>query len=311
MGALDIIGSPINLFSNITTGFYDFFHEPAKGIVKSPSDFGMGIAKGTSSLAKNIVFGIFNTTTKITGSIGSGLSNLTMDDDYLRERQARQMRDRPQHIGEGVLLGARDFGMGFFKGFTGLVEEPMKGVDKEGAVGFFKGLGRGVIGTVVKPTVGVIDLATQTTKGLRNTASMFDVKVSRKRPPRYFGPEKMLTVYSREKSAGVQLLYELAGGAYRDETYIYHLRMSHPKLGKIILIVTDKHIFLRKGEGDYGKVWDEKLSDIRPKHVETNGNGVVLRTLDGRAVQIPCSREEAEQVYWGVMGAMESVHAVF
>jgi len=91
MGALDIIGSPINLFSNITTGFYDFFHEPAKGIVKSPSDFGMGIAKGTSSLAKNIVFGIFNTTTKITGSIGSGLSNLTMDDDYLRERQARQV----------------------------------------------------------------------------------------------------------------------------------------------------------------------------------------------------------------------------
>lgn len=56
------------------------------------------------------------------------------------------------------------------------------------------------------------------------------------------------------------MLYELSGGSYRDETYIYHLRMSHPKLGKIILIVTDKHIFLRKGEGEYGKIWDEKLS---------------------------------------------------
>lgn len=76
-------------------------------------------------------------------------------------------------------------------------EEPMKGVEKEGAAGFFKGLGKGVIGTVVKPTVGVIDLATQTTKGLRNTASMFDVKVTRRRPPRYFGPEKILTTYSR------------------------------------------------------------------------------------------------------------------
>jgi len=308
MGALDIIGSPINLFSNISTGFYDFFHEPAKGIVKSPSDFGLGIAKGTSSLAKNIVFGVFNTTTKITGSIGSGLSNLSMDEQYLRERQARQMRERPQHIGEGVMLGARDFGMGFFKGITGLVEEPMKGVEQEGSVaGFFKGLGRGVIGTVVKPTVGVIDLATQTTKGLRNTASMFDSKVHRKRPPRYFGPEKVLTVYSREKSAGVQLLYELSGGAYRDEEYIYHLRMSHVRLGKIVLLITNKHIFLRKGEGDYAKIWEENLSDIRKKHVETNAQGVVLRTHDGRAVQIPCSREDSEQVYWGVMGAMDSV----
>lgn len=92
-----------------------------KGIIKSPSDFGIGIAKGTSSLAKNIVFGIFNTTTKITGSIGSGISTLSMDEEYLRERQARQMRERPQHIGEGVMLGARDFGMGFLKGITGIV----------------------------------------------------------------------------------------------------------------------------------------------------------------------------------------------
>eukprot|EP01117_Protostelium_nocturnum_P009173 TRINITY_DN3284_c0_g1_i3.p1 TRINITY_DN3284_c0_g1~~TRINITY_DN3284_c0_g1_i3.p1 ORF type:complete len:3093 (+),score=888.87 TRINITY_DN3284_c0_g1_i3:80-9358(+) len=304
MGALDVFGSPINLFNNIGTGFYDFFHEPAKGIIKSPSDFGMGIAKGTSSLAKNVVFGIFNTTTKITGSIGTGLSALSMDNDYMRERQARSMRDRPQHIGEGVMLGARDFGLGFIKGLTGIVEEPMKGVEKEGVGGFFKGLGRGLVGTVVKPTVGVIDLATQTTKGLRNTASMFDAKITRNRPPRYFGPEKMLEVYSREKAVGVSILFEISGGNLRDEIYTFHIRINHPKWGKIILLVTNKRVLLRKNE-DLSKIWEERLSDVR-NHLETSSTGVTLRTLDGRSVTVPCvTREEAEQVYWALISALE------
>lgn len=43
--------------------------------------------------------------------------------------------------------------------------------------------------------MGVIDLATQTTKGIRNTATLFDNKVTtRKRLPRYFGPEGVLEV---------------------------------------------------------------------------------------------------------------------
>lgn len=58
LGSFDVIGNPISLVDNLGTGFtkncccysyffsfFDFFHEPAQGIVKSPHDFGKGLAK--------------------------------------------------------------------------------------------------------------------------------------------------------------------------------------------------------------------------------------------------------------------------
>ena len=50
--------------------------EPAKGIVQSPKAFGKGIGKGTFSLVKNTVYGVFNTTSNITGSISKGIGAL-------------------------------------------------------------------------------------------------------------------------------------------------------------------------------------------------------------------------------------------
>jgi hypothetical protein len=44
------------------------------------------------------------------------------------------------------LYGAKDFGMGLFDGITGVVVQPVKGAQKEGALGFFKGLGKGIVG---------------------------------------------------------------------------------------------------------------------------------------------------------------------
>ena len=46
-----------------------------------------------------------------------------------------------------------------------------------------------------RPVMGVIDLATQTTKGIRNTATLFDNKISnRKRPPRFLLPNMPIQV---------------------------------------------------------------------------------------------------------------------
>ena len=136
-----------------------------------------------------------------------GVSNLSLDAEYMKERQERNVREKPKHVGEGVLFGVRDLGLGVFKGVTGLVTEPVKGASQDGVEGFFKGVGRGVLGyrfcfintyissVGVKPVVGVIDLATQTTKGIKNTATLWDSKkVQRKRPPRYFGEDKVLEV---------------------------------------------------------------------------------------------------------------------
>lgn len=76
----------------------------------------------------------------------------TFDEDYKKTRQ-KQKQKQARHVGEGVAMGAKEFGEGLFKGITGIVVQPVKGVQKEGALGFFKGVGRGVTGLVAKPVV--------------------------------------------------------------------------------------------------------------------------------------------------------------
>ena len=46
-------------------------------------------------------------------------------------------------------------------GISGLVLQPIKGAQKDGAAGFFKGVGKGLLGVVAKPVGGVLDAATE------------------------------------------------------------------------------------------------------------------------------------------------------
>ena len=43
----------------------------------------------------------------------------------------------------------------------------MEGVKKEGAAGFFKGLGKGMVGVVARPVGGVVDFASSTLEGIK------------------------------------------------------------------------------------------------------------------------------------------------
>jgi len=67
------------------------------------------------------------------------------------------------------VYGFRDFGIGINKGITGIVTQPIEGARKEGAVGALKGIGKGLIGAVLKPAIGTVDLVTQMAEGIKNT----------------------------------------------------------------------------------------------------------------------------------------------
>lgn len=77
-GSLNIIGNPVGLFRNISTGVTDLITKPAEGFVKGPLEGGLGIMKGATSLIKNTMKGAFNSVNKITGSLSSGISSLCM-----------------------------------------------------------------------------------------------------------------------------------------------------------------------------------------------------------------------------------------
>lgn len=43
----------------------------------------------------------------------------------------------------------------------------LAGAQKEGAAGFFKGVGKGLVGAVARPTGGIIDMASSTFQGIK------------------------------------------------------------------------------------------------------------------------------------------------
>ena len=48
---------------------------------------------------------------------------------------------------------------GVFDGVTGVFTKPIDGAREDGVEGFFKGVGKGVVGLVTRPASGVIDFA--------------------------------------------------------------------------------------------------------------------------------------------------------
>ena len=76
----------------------------------------------------------------------------------------------------------------------------MKGARDEGASGFFKGVGKGLLGVVAKPTSGAVAFASQSLTGIGNTVEFFsDNKMHpvRSRPQRFIAPTG-LTPYDRK-----------------------------------------------------------------------------------------------------------------
>jgi len=100
-GSLNIIGNPMGLLRNISTGFQDLTTKPAKGFVQGPAEFGKGIVQGTGSLVAHSVGGAFNSLSKITGTVSTGLANLAFDDEFEEHRQKEKMK-KPKNIIQGL-----------------------------------------------------------------------------------------------------------------------------------------------------------------------------------------------------------------
>ena len=76
--SVDIIGNPMGLLNNIGTGVTDLVEKPIEGFVQGPLEGGVGIVKGAGSLVKNIVAGTMNSFNKVTGSVATGISFLSL-----------------------------------------------------------------------------------------------------------------------------------------------------------------------------------------------------------------------------------------
>ncbi|KAI0724570.1 vacuolar protein sorting-associated protein 13 [Cerioporus squamosus] len=242
LGSANFIGNPVGLFTNVSSGVADFFYEPFNGVVMHGNkDIGISIAKGAASFVKKTVFGFSDSFTKITSSVGKGLSATTLDSEFQLKRRMNQRRNRPRHAIYGVAAGAEAFATSVVSGVEGVVMKPIEGAESEGAKGFFKGVGKGLIGAVTKPVIGVFDLAANVGEGIRNTTTVFDNPArDRVRLPRLIPADGVLVPYSEREALGQYWMKDLDNGAFRDETYVAHLNL--PGGDNVVLLTTTKII---------------------------------------------------------------------
>jgi vacuolar protein sorting-associated protein 13A/C len=128
--------------------------------VYGPKEFAKGLGRGGKGFVKSVMHGLSSSAAGMTSSLGNNLSLLTFDKDFQAKREQRlreQTADLDKGVGHGLRTAGQNMAGGFAAGFKGLVTAPIKGAQKEGIGGFFKGVGQGLAGAVVKPIMGVAE----------------------------------------------------------------------------------------------------------------------------------------------------------
>jgi len=119
------------------------------------------------------------------------------------------------------------------------VMKPIEGAESEGALGFFKGVGKGLVGVVTKPVIGVFDLASNVSEGIRNTTTVFDNPArDRVRVPRHVPVDGVLRPYSVREAMGQYWMKDLDNGAFRREAYVAHI--NTPGGDNVVLLTASR-----------------------------------------------------------------------
>ena len=120
---------------------------------------GVHTSKGLGRFAKALV----QSPMEVSLSVGKGFHNLPKHwgDDTVRPQA--QISD----FMSAAKTAGKQFGLGWYDGVTGLVTQPWKGAQKEGAGGFFKGVGKGMGGFFTKPCAAAFGMPGVMMKGVQ------------------------------------------------------------------------------------------------------------------------------------------------
>ncbi|CAF1602704.1 unnamed protein product [Rotaria magnacalcarata] len=209
LGSVDFLGNPLGLFNDVTDGF------------ASLVDHG-----SVSGLVKSVAHGVADSTSKFTGTLSYGLGKLASDEEHDDMREAIANSYRGSSIGH-VIGGTVGLAAGFIGGLTSIITQPYKSVVEDGVGGLMKGVAKGIVGTVSKPMVGILDfangLAMAVKEGARSSNTITKSRIRTTRcPTNIYG---LLQPYSAFDANGQCLLYQMNKGDLT-ERYITRITVS-------------------------------------------------------------------------------------
>lgn len=165
LGNVDFLGGPLGLVSDVSEGVSGLINERSVG-----------------ALVMNVTHGLSNSAAKVTDALGDGLGRvLIMDEAHEETRQRIRKVTGSSHL----VAGIKGFGFGLIDGATGLFRHVYEGATQDGVQGALSGVGRGLVGIVAKPVVGVLDLAGEAARAVRDSSrGASRASPGRKREPR-------------------------------------------------------------------------------------------------------------------------------
>lgn len=88
---------------------------------------------------------------------------------------------------------------------TGVISQPISGARTDGTAGFFKGLGKGAVGLIARPTAGLVDFASGSFDAVKRATELSE-EVNRLRPPRALHGDGVLRPFCLREAEGNKLL---------------------------------------------------------------------------------------------------------
>ena len=197
LGTVDFLGNPLGLMSDINDGVNRLIEGNVGGLVT------------------NITHGISNSTAKFMSSLSNGIEAATVD----HKHQEMRRRIKQENTGN-FRTGLKGLGVGIMGGVTSIVTQTFEGAVSDGLEGLVSGFGKGLIGTVTKPTVGMLDFATGAASAVRETVRKISHHsyATRVRPPRVGeGPGGLIPPYDLDQAEGQQYLYRSSSITDKEE----------------------------------------------------------------------------------------------
>jgi len=206
--------------------------------------------------------------------VSKGLAAATMDKEFQDQRRMSRNRNRPKHALYGVTSGGNAFAASMASGIGGLARHPLEGAEKEGALGFVKGVGKGFLGLATKPAIGAFDLASNVAEGVRNTTTVFDQEgLDRVRLTRFIGMDGIVRPYAQREALGQFWLKTCDDGKYFNEDYIAHLELEGRDM--MVLITYDRILMIRTKK--LRMEWEVRLTDVQTISKERTGMSIGLK----------------------------------
>lgn len=231
LGSVDFLGNPSGLVDDFTVGLLGLVSE---GSVKS--------------LVQNVTHGLSNSTAKLTESISDGLGRVVLDERDTETRQRiLEVSSGANSTREHLTAGLKGLGFGLFGGITSIFTQPYAGAQTDGLPGFISGLGKGIVGTVTKPVIGVLDLASETANAVRERSKSSNRMLpERKRLPRCVTGALggLLPPFSFVQSKGQQHLFLINKRNFAEQFMAYEPFLFERVDSKLRLLVSSENIWV-------------------------------------------------------------------